>query len=82
MLLVPAALPHSGAGHPPSNNRTFRRIDKQATFQTFASMTGGRAYFNSNDLAKGFHDAVEDSSTSICSAIISMDPIPSPAGRG
>ena len=54
---------HSGAGHPPSNNRTFRQMDKQATFQTFASMTGGRAYFNSNDLAKGFHDAVEDSST-------------------
>jgi VWFA-related protein len=52
-----------GAGHPPSNNRTFRQMDTQATFQTFASMTGGRAYFNSNDLVKGFHDAVEDSST-------------------
>jgi VWFA-related protein len=54
--------PHGGAGKP-SNNRTFRQMDTQATFQTFASMTGGRAYFNSNDLVKGFHDAVDDSST-------------------
>ncbi|MGA3090238.1 MAG: VWA domain-containing protein [Terriglobales bacterium] len=38
-----------------------RNLDTQATLQTFASMTGGRAYFNSNDLAKGFRDAVNDS---------------------
>lgn len=51
------------ASRPQVNNRTFRQMDMQATFQTFASMTGGRAYFNSNDLVKGFHDAVNDSST-------------------
>jgi VWFA-related protein len=39
-----------------------RHIDTQTTFQTFASMTGGRAYYNSNDLIKGFRDAVSDSS--------------------
>jgi VWFA-related protein len=39
-----------------------RQMDTQATFQTFASMTGGRAYYNSNDLVKGFRDAVNDSS--------------------
>jgi hypothetical protein len=36
-------------------------MDTQSTFQTFASMTGGRAYYNSNDLVKGFRDAVNDS---------------------
>jgi hypothetical protein len=36
-------------------------MDTQSTLQTFASMTGGRAYYNSNDLAKGFRDAVHDS---------------------
>jgi VWFA-related protein len=40
----------------------FRQLDTQSTFQTFASATGGRAYFNSNDLVKGFRDAVNDSS--------------------
>ena len=39
-----------------------RQMDTEATFQTFASMTGGRAYYNSNDLVKGFRDAVNDSS--------------------
>jgi VWFA-related protein len=39
-----------------------RQMDTQSTFQTFASMTGGRAYYNSNDLVKGFRDAVNDSS--------------------
>jgi VWFA-related protein len=42
-------------------NMTWRNMDTQSTFQTFASMTGGRAYFNSNDLVKGFRDAVNDS---------------------
>jgi hypothetical protein len=37
-------------------------MDTQATLQTFASATGGRAYYNSNDLVKGFRDAVRDSS--------------------
>jgi VWFA-related protein len=43
-------------------NMTWRQMDTQSTLQTFASMTGGRAYYNSNDLVKGFRDAVSDSS--------------------
>jgi hypothetical protein len=38
-----------------------RQMDTQSTLETFASMTGGRAYYNSNDLVKGFRDAVNDS---------------------
>jgi VWFA-related protein len=45
-----------------SRNMSWRNLDTQATLETFASMTGGRAYFNSNDLAKGFRNAVADSS--------------------
>jgi hypothetical protein len=37
-------------------------MDTHATLQTFASATGGRAYYNSNNLVNGFHDAVRDSS--------------------
>jgi VWFA-related protein len=44
-----------------ARNMSWRRIDTQSTLQTFASMTGGRAYYNSNDLVKGFRDAVHDS---------------------
>ena len=35
--------------------------DTLDTFTEFADMTGGRAYFNTNDLAHAFHDAVDDS---------------------
>ena len=42
-------------------NMSWRQMDTQATLQTFASMTGGRAYYNSNDLVRGFRDAVNDS---------------------
>ena len=45
-----------------ARNMSWRQMDTQATLQTFASMTGGRAYYNSNDLVKGFRDAVQDSS--------------------
>jgi hypothetical protein len=45
-----------------SSRATIAQLDTQSTLQTFASMTGGRAYYNSNDLVKGFHDAVNDSS--------------------
>jgi len=44
-----------------TRNMSSRNLDTQATFQTFASMTGGRVYYNSNDLVKGFRDAVSDS---------------------
>src|SRR3984957_12293283 len=45
-----------------ARNMSWRQMDTQASFQTFAAMTGGRAYYNSNDLVKGFRDAVNDSS--------------------
>ena len=44
-----------------ARNMSWRQMDTQATLQTFASATGGRAYYNSNDLVKGFRDAVNDS---------------------
>jgi VWFA-related protein len=44
-----------------SRNMSWRNLDTQSTLQTFAAMTGGRAYYNSNDLVKGFRDAVDDS---------------------
>ncbi len=40
----------------------WKQLDTEATLETFAAMTGGRAYYNSNDLVKGFRDAVKDSS--------------------
>jgi VWFA-related protein len=38
-----------------------KQFDTQSSFQTFAEMTGGRAYYGSNDLEKGFREAVNDS---------------------
>jgi VWFA-related protein len=58
------SLPSASISRPGKNfvrNMSWRQMDTQATIQTFASATGGRAYFNSNDLAKGFRDAVKDS---------------------
>lgn len=52
--------PRNPGGYMRSAN--WRQLDKQATLETFAASTGGRPYFNSNDLAKGFHEAVNDSS--------------------
>jgi len=62
--------PSASIRNPNSRNRpdayyrsaSWRQMDTQATLQTFAAATGGRAYYNSNDLAKGFQDAVRDSS--------------------
>jgi VWFA-related protein len=66
-VLPSASASNAGSSmrNPRSNSATrgnSRQLDMQATFQTFASMTGGRAYYNSNDLEKGFRDAVSDSS--------------------
>jgi VWFA-related protein len=44
-----------------NRNVSWRQLDTQSTLQTFAQMTGGRAYYNSNDLEKGFRGAVADS---------------------
>jgi VWFA-related protein len=61
-LVVPMA--SASIGRPGKNfsrNMSYRQMDTQATLQTFAEMTGGRAYYNSNDLVRGFRDAVNDS---------------------
>ncbi|MGA2966159.1 MAG: VWA domain-containing protein [Terriglobales bacterium] len=61
-LVVPMA--NASVGNPGPNyarNMNRRLMDTQAALETFASMTGGRAYYNSNDLVKGFRDAVNDS---------------------
>jgi VWFA-related protein len=48
-----------------SPNLVTRQMDLHAitigTFQTFAEMTGGRAFYNRNDLDKCFEDAAQDS---------------------
>jgi VWFA-related protein len=57
-------MPSASVRNPGKNyarNMSWRQMDTQSTLETFASMTGGRAYYNSNDLAKGFRDAVNDS---------------------
>src|SRR5580704_3157070 len=57
-------LPSASLRNPGKNygrNMTWRNLDTQGSFEVFASMTGGRAYFNSNDLVKGFREAVNDS---------------------
>ncbi len=62
--LQSVGMPSAAVSNPGRNygrNMTWRNLDTQATLQTFASMTGGRAYYNSNDLVKGFRNAVDDS---------------------
>jgi len=59
------SMPSASVRNPGKNfgrHAMYKQIDTQATLETFAGMTGGRAYFNSNDLVKGFRDAVSDSS--------------------
>jgi hypothetical protein len=59
------SMPSASIRNPGKNygrNMRWTNLDTQATLETFASMTGGRAYFNSNDLEKGFRNAVNDSS--------------------
>jgi len=61
-LVVPMA--SASVGNPGKNyarNMNRRLMDTQATFLIFAEMTGGRAYYNSNDLVRGFREAVNDS---------------------
>ena len=38
-------------------------LDHLATFNTFADMTGGRAFYNTNDLARSFKLAAQDSAS-------------------
>lgn len=39
------------------------QLSTLATLKEFAAMTGGRAFYNSNDLAEGFKQAAEDSTS-------------------
>ena len=59
------SMPSASSSRKPRDNfgirRNSREFDTQATFLVFAEMTGGRAYYNSNDLVRGFRDAVNDS---------------------
>ncbi len=62
--LQTVTMPSASVRNPGKNyarNMSWRQMDTQGSFETFASMTGGRAYFNSNDLVKGFRAAVNDS---------------------
>src|ERR1700676_4310425 len=53
-----AAIRNPGRNY--TRNMSWRRMDTESTLQTFASMTGGSAYYNSNDLVKGFVAAGHD----------------------
>jgi VWFA-related protein len=46
-----------------STNRSWLQASKISTLQEFAAMTGGRAFYNSNDLTSGFKRAIEDSTS-------------------
>jgi VWFA-related protein len=59
LVMANASVRNPGPNY--ARNVTRRHYDTQATLDVFASMTGGRAYYNSNDLATGFRDAVRDS---------------------
>jgi VWFA-related protein len=47
----------------PMERRIAREMDTVSTFGTFADMTGGRAYYNTNDLARSFKLATQDSAS-------------------
>jgi len=53
------SLPNRRGGY--GRRAGWQQVDTQSTFETFAAATGGRAYYNSNDLVKSFRDAVRDS---------------------
>jgi VWFA-related protein len=47
---------------PPASNSWLEGY-KRETFKNFAEMTGGRAFYNSNDIAGGFRRAADDSAS-------------------
>jgi VWFA-related protein len=47
-----------------ANDKQNRNADNIGTFQTFAGETGGKAFFNDNDLVAGFRQAVDDTRSS------------------
>jgi len=59
VTMAPASIRRPGRNY--GQNAILRQMDMHATFDLFAAATGGRAYYDSNDLVKGFNDAVNDS---------------------
>jgi VWFA-related protein len=47
-----------------ANDKQNRNADNIGTFQTFAGETGGKAFYNNNDLVAGFRQAVDDTRSS------------------
>ena len=43
--------------------RSVRHQDSLDTFRSFAEMTGGKAFFNTNDIGRSFREAAQDSSS-------------------
>jgi VWFA-related protein len=60
--IIPSASSRKPGNYYFLRNANWRLTDTHATLQTFATMTGGRAYYNSNNLVNIFRDAVHDSS--------------------
>ena len=46
-----------------STNRSWLQASTIGTLTDFAAMTGGKAYYNSNDLVTGFKEAMQDSTS-------------------
>jgi len=65
VVLGPSASSHVSASNlqAASQRAAWMQLDTIATFKEFADMTGGKAYFNTNDLTHAFHDAVDDSAS-------------------
>ena len=55
----PASITRASATRP----RTvfFQQVDSQESMRAMAEETGGRVYYNSNDLVRGFKEAARDS---------------------
>jgi hypothetical protein len=56
-------VPNGAAGAAQMSNRAWLVRSKQETLQDFAEMTGGRAFYNTNDLTGAFQRATDDSSS-------------------
>jgi len=65
VVLAPSAASRGSLSNPQAASRRAAWMHQEtlATFQEFADMTGGKAYFNTNDLTHAFHDAVDDSAS-------------------
>ena len=62
---TPGDFMHRGSGHTvhQMNNRMWLNADSIQSLNEFAEMTGGKAFYNTNDLAGSFKRAADDSSS-------------------